>query len=337
MKENLELFKGWSKSMTKVQYIDGYWKNPEIISEELQSLHPAAMGVQFGVSVFEGLKSFKLNDNSYNIFRLKDNYKRFKRSCDRLLIPCPTLYLFQKSITLLTNNIDNWNNPFSSDWLYIRPIIIANDSSIFPIVSKEYSFYVFVAPLREFTMDLNLYVEKNHSRAAKKGLGSFKTASNYAHQFLSTKKAKEEGFNSILWLDDSKGMYIEEANTMNIFIKTKDKIFTPKLNGTILPGITRDTVIKILKKENIYILETDINIKDLIKNIKNNEILEVFATSTGLGIKNITSIYYNKIKYYTNSNTELSKRLSNKLKLIYEGQFYCDDNWINNIQFRKNF
>jgi len=330
MKRSLPVFEGWSPFMSIMEFKDNNWNNLRVKHTSTVSIHPAAMGIQFGVSVFEGMKFFKTSKDSYNIFRIKDHYLRFKKSCERLLIPCPSYEIFCNAIELISNKIVNWNNPFESEWLYIRPIILSNESSIFPIPSSEYSFYVLSAPLREYQEDINLFVECYRNRAATNGLGSYKTSANYAHQFLSTKEAKENGCNNVLWLDES-GKNIEEANTMNIFIKFKNKIVTPPLKKTILAGITRDTIINIIKEQKLTIVEeSDVAIEELVNHIKNNEISEIFATSTGLGIKHITSILYNNHKYYTNKETTFSNSLLSELKKIYRGNY---NKWIQPKQF----
>jgi len=326
---HLPVYEGWSQTMANSEYENSIWSDLKVVPHKTMSIHPAAMGVQFGASVFEGYKIHRTSDSNANTFRLADNYQRMLRSCDRLCIPCPEYSLYFKAMELIASQVESWRVPFQSDWLYVRPIIVSIDEHIMPVVSSRYNFYLLTAPIRPFQVEtFNLWIENKFSRAASGGLGTAKTGANYAHQYYPTQQAKMHGCDAVLWLDSNKHSEIEECSTMNVFFRVGDEIFTPSLKDTILPGITRKSVISIMKSENWKVDEREMSINQILNWIKDGLLNEIFVTSTALGVRTVNNISYNNIQYKSSFDTILSDHLRETLHNIYQGKSDEYGDWI---------
>lgn len=321
----LPVFERWSATMAIAHYEDGRWGELRAAPQEPQLIHPGAMAMQFGASVFEGCKAYRAATDHANVFRLADNHARLMDSCARLCIPSPSYETYMEAVRLCLSERASWKSPFESDWLYIRPIIVALDDHIMPIVASRYAFYLLTAPIRPFRpQSLNLWVEQHYSRAAPGGLGAAKTGANYAHQLYPTAKAKKNGCDAVVWLDPFNHSTLEEASTMNIFFRVGDEIITPELKDTILAGITRRSVISLLQHENWKVSERSVTLAEISGWIQDKALDEAFATSTALGVRTIDTLSFDGNRYSSSSNAELSIRLSQAIHEIYQGK---------NIQF----
>ena len=333
----LPVFEGWSATMAIANYENGQWGKLRVLPQEAQPIHPGAMALQFGASVFEGCKAYRAADNRANIFRLGDNYARLADSCARLCIPCPPYEMYAEAVRLNLCQRASWKLPFESDWLYIRPIAAALDDHIMPIMASRYAFYLLTAPIRPFqTRSLNLWIEQNYSRAAPGGLGAAKTGANYAHQLYPTAQAKKSGCDAVIWLDSFSHSTIEEASTMNIFFRVGNEIVTPELKDTILAGITRKSVIAILKDENWQVSERSITILEVLGWIRSGVLVEAFATSTALGVRTIDTLSFNGERLSSSKDPVLSKQLSQTLHDIYGGKIAQFVEWTTPVSMIEN-
>lgn len=306
--------------MVIAEYENGQWGNLRVIPQEAQRIHPGAMALQFGASVFEGCKAYRVTENHANVFRLTENHARLYSSCARLCIPSPSYEMFEEAVRLSLSQPNAWKLPFESNWLYIRPIAMGLDDHIMPIVASRYAFYLLTAPIRSFLpQSLDLWVEQNYSRAAPGGLGAAKTGANYAHQLYPTVLAKKNGCDAVVWLDPFSHTVLEEASTMNLFFRIGDEIITPELKDTILAGITRDSVISILKNEKWKLSARQVTITEILDWIQSELLDEAFATSTALGVRTIDSLSFNGQRFSTSKNPALSIRLSQTMQGIYQG------------------
>jgi branched-chain amino acid aminotransferase len=315
--------------MIQLDFENGQWGDLEVVEQKEIEVHPSAMSVQFGSSVFEGYKVYRVEDKFINLFRIKDNYKRLKNTCARLCVPCPSYELYFNALDMLLDTSSIWSEPIDSEWLYLRPIILGLDSHIMPIISNRFKFILLAAPIRPYQGDsLNLWIEEKYSRAAQGGLGYAKTAANYAHQFLPMNIAKKNNCDSVLWLDASTHSVIEEGSTMNVFFKIGDGFYTPKLTDSILPGITRDSVINILKEKKQPVIEKAISIQDVLHAIKTGELHETFVTSTALGICSVDSIVYKGERYKASFTNKNSGEIRDNINEIYSGRYHKFSDWI---------
>lgn len=311
------LFEGWCPVLVKAEYADGAWGDVETIAEQNLRVHPGSMAIQFGASAFEGYKVFK-TQNGYNSFRLDENFRRFESTCARMCIPCPSFQIYTRALELICQQDDVLDEPFISDWLYLRPVVFATDSHIMPVISTRYVFAVMAAPIREYSgSGFNLWVENRFGRACEGGLGFAKTGANYAHQLLPSKIAKEHGCDSVLWLDAKEHKYIEEGNTMNVFFKIGDEIHTPELTDTILPGITRKSVISLLTQRGYKVVERRISVDEIPPLVASGQLKEMFITATALGVGKVSSLLHNGQSYFVSPEEHTVNAIKEQLKNIY--------------------
>jgi branched-chain amino acid aminotransferase len=330
------IFEGWAPVMSWAEYNDGVWSNPKAVSQGQIAIHPGAMALQFGSSLFEGGKAIRVSDRVAHGFRPDENYQRITRSCARLCMPAPSESLFMRSIEIAMSQASSWSSPIESEWLYIRPVIIGLDDHIMPIRASRYAFYVLVAPIRAFSPpSFNLWVEHRYSRAASGGLGYAKTAANYAHQLLSTVEAKRAECDAVVWLDANLHEFIEEASTMNLFFRVADQVITPVLTDTILPGITRQSVLALMQDSGQPVIERAISITELMQWIEAGQLKEIFATSTALGVRHIDTINIGGIRYECASDITLSSSLAEKLKQIYLKKSFKHAEWITTFKINE--
>lgn len=327
--KSLPLFEGWSPFMVYSEYSSGKWSAARLLPQQQILIHPGSMALQFASSVFEGFKAYRVSKEMAHLFRPHDHHARFVNSCNRLCIPPPSYDLFFSCVESVISIAEVWDSTFASDWLYIRPVTIGLDHHIIPMISSKYAFYILVAPIRDFNPDtFDLLIEQKYSRATPGGLGSSKTAANYAHQYYPSFIANKFQCNGVVWVSPLDNQTIEEASTMNLFFRIGKKIITPPLKDTILPGITRDSVISILKQSGWEVLEKDVTVNCILNWIANKDLEEVFATSTALGIRAVDHLYINQIKHHTASNTQLSTNLNKTMKDFYASDKNHDiNNW----------
>ncbi len=260
------------------------WHNPRIEPYAPLQMDPATMVLHYGQTVFEGLKAYRTNSGSIQLFRPKDNFKRLNRSCKALCIPqFDEAFAFDALKTLLDIEKD-WIPSAPETSLYIRPTIIATDPFLGVRASYTYRFFIIFSPVGAYYSEgfnpVKIWITTDHVRAVRGGLGEAKTAANYAASLYAGEEAHKNGFTQVLWLDGIEQKYIEEVGSMNIFFVIDDELVSPKLNGSILPGITRDSVIQLAKSWNIKVSERKISIDELINAHSAGSLQEIFGSGT---------------------------------------------------------
>jgi branched-chain amino acid aminotransferase len=280
------------------------------------------MGIQFGQSVFEGCKAFRDSTETAYTFRLPDHHERLVRSCERLCMPAPPGEVFIEAVEQLVRSRSSWTEPFASDALYIRPVLYGEDHHVMPLPSARSTFVVLTAPLRLFPgSPLALFAEKNYSRAAHGGLGFVKTAANYAHQYLPTRRAREAGCDAVLWLDAETHTSVEEASTMNIFLVHDGKLVTPELRDTILPGITRSSVIDLAREKlDLVVEERPFSVDEVAEGVQSGVITEIFTASTALGVRPVARILDGERNTILPAERPCTTRLREALLGIQQGR-----------------
>ncbi len=225
------------------------WHNPVIKPLENLSFHPATMFIHYGQAVFEGLKAYKTDSGDIAIFRPEEHFKRLNRSSRRVCIPEVDVDFMLYALKELVTIEQDWIPDKRGESLYIRPFIFGTDVFLGVRPSATYKLMIMLSPVGAYYPEgfkpVKILVQDEYVRAARKGLGECKTPANYVASLLAAKQAKDLGFTQILWLDGVEQKYIEEVGTMNIFIRFKNEIVTPKLTGSILSGITRKSVLQI--------------------------------------------------------------------------------------------
>ena len=286
----------FSDHMLEITYGDGQWQQPVIKEFGNLELAPSLSTLHYGQSVFEGLKAFYAGEGEINIFRLDDHYQRFVNSCERLCIPAPDFQTFSEGIKKLIQLDYQWVPKKTGQALYIRPLVFASDKILSVRVSETYTFLIMTSPVGAYYSEgfnpVSLMTTKNYVRAVEGGSGEAKTAANYATSLLPAKKAKENGFTQVLWLDAHEHRYVEEVGTMNIFFVIDDVLITPKLGGTILPGITRRSIIQLAKDRDIQVEERSITIDEVFEASEAGTLQEVFGSGTAAVVSPVGKIQH---------------------------------------------
>src|ERR1043165_6917457 len=224
------------------------WRKPQIVPFQNLSLAPTTLALHYAQSVFEGMKAFRMQDGSINIFRIDKHHERLNKSLHRMCMPAIPYELFFSALHQLVQTDKGWVPGNEDAALYIRPLVFASEGKLGVKIADEYTFIIMTAPVAMmYQKSLKVKVERQYIRAAKGGTGSTKCAGNYGSVFYPTQLAREEGFDQVLWMDAFDHQYIEESGTMNLLFVIDDKLVTPPLSDTILEGITRDSLLTIAK------------------------------------------------------------------------------------------
>ena len=298
------------------------WFNPRIEPYGNLSIDPAAMSIHYGQEIFEGLKSYFGKDNGLYLFRARDNFKRLNRSATRLCMPEVDIDLAMEGMKKLILLDREWMPRSHGTSLYIRPTMLATERHLGVRPANNYLFFIILSPVGAYYKGglnpVKIYVEDKYNRASTGGTGNIKTAGNYAASLLAAEEAKKKGFTQVLWLDAAEGKYIEEVGTMNMFFVIEDEVITAPLTGSILAGITRDSVIHMVKDYGIKISERSLAIDEVISAAKNGKLKEAFGTGTAAIISPVGQMTYKGEDYIVADGKmgELSQRLYNEIVAI---------------------
>jgi branched-chain amino acid aminotransferase len=278
-----------------MEYANGSWKNARIEPYHPLSLDPAALVLHYGQGIFEGMKAYKRNNRVF-LFRPERNLERMNISAQRMVMPEIDKEFVLKAMERLLRIDEAWIPEEKGTSLYIRPTMIATEPKLGVRPSEQYLFYIILSPVGPYFKGgfspIGIYVADRHVRAAEGGTGFSKTMGNYAASLLAGTLAKKEGYSQVLWLDAKERKYLEEVGTMNIFLVFQDEIVTPPLGGTILPGITRDSVICLLQKWGLNIHERHISIEEVLDALENGTMKEIFGCGTAAVIAPVGTLMY---------------------------------------------
>lgn len=331
---NLGFGEQFSDHMFSMQFEDGEWQTGEIRPYGPISIAPSALCLHYGQSVFEGLKAYRGTDGTARLFRPDKNYQRMQTSCERLCIPAPDKETFMAALEALVQIDHEWIPEKRGQSFYLRPIIIGTDPSLMVRPSNNYQFMVLASPVREFFDDsipaVSLRVENEFTRAAPGGMGYAKTAGNYAAALDPARRSLQAGYDQVLWLDGREHRYVEEVGQMNIFFKLNDRVITPELRGTILPGVTRDSILTLIHERGITCEERLIEIDEITQGIESGEVEEVFGTGTAAVVAPVGRLAYKDHVFNLPeaSSESLAKSLYNELLGIQHGNLEDKHNWV---------
>ena len=292
---------GFGKIFTDHMFVMNYtegkgWHDPRIEPFHNISLSPAAMVYHYGQEMFEGLKAYKGEDGSVYLFRPDMNAKRTNATNDRLVIPQIPEEDFVQAISAVVDVDRDWVPTEPGTSLYIRPFIIATDEFLGVAPSKTYLFMVILSPSGAYyesgLAPVGIWIEDEYVRAVRGGIGFAKTGGNYAASLIAQQKAHDAGYSQVLWLDGVERKYIEEVGAMNIFFKISGKIVTPSLKGSILPGITRNSVLQLCRDWGYEVEERKISAAELLEAQKNGTLEECFGTGTAAVISPVGKLRY---------------------------------------------
>ncbi len=283
--------------MFVMEYTEGMgWHDARVVPFENISLSPAAMVFHYGQEMFEGMKAYKGEDGSTYLFRPDMNAKRTNETNKRLCIPLIPEEDFVQAVEAVVKVDEDWIPTDEGTSLYIRPFIIATDEFLGVAPSKTYKFIVILSPSGAYYASglapVGIWIEDEYVRAVKGGMGFAKTGGNYAASLIAQVKAHDSGFSQVLWLDGVERKYIEEVGAMNIFFKINGKVITPALNGSILPGVTRNSVIAVCKHWGYDVEERKVSVEELVNAAQTGELEEVFGTGTAAVVSPVGKLRY---------------------------------------------
>ncbi|MCL2539332.1 MAG: branched-chain amino acid aminotransferase [Oscillospiraceae bacterium] len=287
---------GFGNYFTDHMFIMNYdkgegWHDGRIVPYGPIELYPAAMVLHYAQEVFEGLKAYRGVDDNIRLFRPKENFKRLNFSNDRISIPLIDEEYALNALKELIKLDSRWVPKSEGCSLYIRPFIFATDPFVGVRSGEHFLFIIILSPVGSYYptgLDpVRIYTETNYVRAVKGGTGMTKTGGNYAASIKAQNEAKKMDFSQVLWLDGVEKKYIEEVGTMNVFFVIGDEVVTPLLDGSILSGITRMSVIELLKSWGLTVSERKLSIDEVVDAHRDGRLKEAFGTGTAAVISPI--------------------------------------------------
>ena len=329
---------GFGKYFTDHMFIMDYdadkgWYDPRVVPYQPITLDPASKVFHYGQTVFEGLKAYRTKDGRILLFRPTSNFKRLNKSNDRLSIPALDEELALQALKSLIEVDQDWIPHAEGTSLYIRPFIISTEGSLGVAPSRQYKFMIILSPVGSYYAEginpVSIHVESEYVRAVAGGVGNAKTAGNYAAGLKAQEGATALGYSQVLWLDGVHRKYIEEVGSMNVFFRIGDKVITPAINGSILEGITRDTVLQLLNHWKVDVEERRISIDELVEAHQNGSLIEAFGTGTAAVISPIGSLHWDgdKLVIGDGATGELSKKIYDALTGIQKGELEDPFGW----------
>lgn len=292
--DNLPFGKHFTDHMLVADYENGEWKNVEIKPYQPLMIAPSNAALHYGQAIFEGIKAYKDDQGNAYIFRPYDNFKRFNISAERMQMPTVPEEIFIEGMRKLIEMDKNWIPAKPNYSLYIRPFMYASDEVIGVKASDTYKFIIILSPTGPYyAAPMRILVEEKYVRAAEGGVGYAKAAGNYGGAMYVTAQAKKNGYDQVLWMDAKEHKYVQECGVMNVFFIIGDKVLTPDLTaGTILAGVTRDTVITVLKEMGFTVEERPVSIDEIMAAYKAGTLKEVFGTGTAATVATIKELQY---------------------------------------------
>jgi len=311
----------------------GGWQDAVIKKHEDISLSPAALVFHYGQAIFEGLKAYKQVDGNISLFRPTKNLERLNRSAEKVCMPQIDINFVMEGLIELIKVDQEWIPTKPGHSLYIRPVMFATDAMLGVKPGEKYKFLILLSPVGPYYPEgfkpVPILATDKYVRAVRGGVGDCKTAGNYAASLMAQREAKKLGFTQVLYLDALEQKYIEEVGTMNMFVQFKDEVATPRLSGTILPGITRMSVLEMLKDWGYNVNERDIELQEIFDSYTNGTLVELFGTGTAAVISSISKLKYGdtELSFSDEHAGELGTKLYEALSDIQYGRAEDKHNW----------
>lgn len=324
--------------MFVMDYSEGIgWHDPCIIPYQDIVLEPSAMVFHYGQEMFEGLKAYRTESDEVLLFRPKKNIQRANITNERICMPKLNEEDILQAIKAIVDIDREWVPSLPGTSLYIRPFVIATDPFLGVRAAKSYKFIIILSPVgayyKEGINPVKIWVETEYVRAVKGGVGFTKTGANYASSLKAQMKAKEKGYTQVLWLDGIERKYVEEVGTMNVFFKINGEVITPSLEGSILSGVTRASVIELLKTWGNTVVERRITIDEVYKAGEEGKLEEVFGTGTAAVISPVGVLDWNGHILNINNGKigKMAEKLYDTITGVQSGKIKDDYKWTINI------
>ena len=332
--ENIPFGKFMTDHMLEVDYEDGEWKTPEIKPYQPLLMEPSLAAIHYGQAIFEGIKAYKTTSGEPLIFRPIENFNRFNISAERMEMPKIPAEIFMEGMKQLVKLDSNWIPAKEDHSLYIRPFMFSTSETIGVKPSEQYKFMIILSPTGPYyATPMRIYVEEKYVRAVPGGIGFAKAAGNYGASMYPTAQAKLKGYDQVLWTDAFEHKFVQECGTMNVIFIIGNTAVTPDLaSGTILDGVTRDSVIVILKQMGLTVEERPLNIDEVIEAHKAGTLREVFGTGTAATISLIKELRYKDyIMDFDTNNWKVAPEVKNHLNGIRYGKTADTYDWMMKI------
>ncbi|HEY6503147.1 MAG TPA: branched-chain amino acid aminotransferase [Chitinophagaceae bacterium] len=329
--ENIPFGRYFTDHMLEADYENGEWKNVEIKPYQPLLLAPSLAALHYGQAIFEGIKAYKDADGNAFIFRPADNFRRFNKSAERMNMPVVPEEIFMQGMRKLIALDKNWIPAKRDHSLYIRPVMFSTDDVLGVRPSETYKFLIILSPTGPYYAEpMKILVEETYTRAAPGGVGFSKNAGNYGGSMLAATTAKKQGFDQVLWTDAFEHKWLQEVGMMNVFFVIDNVAITPSLEeGTILEGVTRDSVMKGLNEMGVPVEERKISIDELVAAYKTGKVSEVFGTGTAAVIAPIKELNYKGFSMKFNTDDyKISRALKTWLNDIREGKLEDKYGWM---------
>ncbi len=302
------------------------WNYAEIGPYRPLCLDPTAMCLHYGQEIFEGMKAYRGRSGEIYLFRPQENIRRMNNSAKRLCMPTIDPEVFQEAVTELVLLEKDWIPHGRGTSLYIRPTMIATEAALGVHPSSEYLFFIIVGPVGAYYQEgfnpTKIYVSEEYVRSVRGGTGNCKNAGNYAASLYASQIAMGMGYTQVLWLDAIEKKYVEEVGTSNIFFLIGDELVTPPLEGTILPGVTRDSVIQIARHLGRTVSERRLSMDEILRAVEAGTLREVFASGTAAVVSPVGQFYYQGKEHLVNDGKTgaLTKQLYEEILSIQCGE-----------------
>jgi len=335
---NLSFGRYFSDHMFISFYRDGKWDDGKIVPYGPICFEPSMMTLHYGQTIFEGLKAYYDVNGGVNLFRPEMNAKRMQSSAERLCIPPFDVEKFIEAIIELIKLDHKFVPKVKGESLYIRPVCFGSSCFLGVHPSQEYTFIIITSPVASYYPEglnpVKILIEDQFVRVVRGGLGMAKTAANYAASLYAGQRAKEKGFSQVLWLDGIHHEFVDEVGAMNIMFVIDDILITPPLTqGTILPGVTRDSVLHLARQMGIKVQERSIKIQEVLEAYERGALQEVFGTGTAATISPVGKLYYRDKELIINNNQigPIAQKMYDTLTGLQHGIIKDTYNWIIHI------
>lgn len=329
--ENIKFGRVFSDHMFVMDYADGAWRDLRIEPFADLRMSPAALVLHYSQTIFEGLKAYRRADGGINLIRPQDNIARMNHSAHRMCMPRIPEDVFLEALQELVRVDADWIPRDADASLYIRPFMFASDEYIGVKPSDGYRFIIFTCPVRGYYSEpVRVKVETRYSRAFPGGTGETKCGGNYAAALYPAKLGQDQGYHQLVWTDGLTHQYIEESGTMNVFFNIDGTLVTPALDGTILRGITRDSIIRIAKDEGVKVEERRVSVEEVEVAARNGRLRSAFGAGTAATIAHIQAIAFNDAVYELPGveTRELANRIGARLEDIRRSRVADPYGWV---------
>ena len=314
------------------------WGEPEIVPYDDFKINPACCSLHYGQGIFEGLKAYKNSKGEIVMFRPRDNFIRMNRSAERLCMAKLDIDVVLDALTELVKLEEEWIPTAPGTALYIRPFMFGSESFLGVHPSKKFIFSIILSPVGSYyehgLEPTKLIVESELTRASKGGTGEAKCMGNYACSLLAGERAKEKGYDQVLWLDGAEKKYVEEVGAMNMFFVIDGTVVTPMLDGSILRGITRDSALQVLRKFGYKVEERHITIDEVVEAYKNGKLDEAFGTGTAAVVSPVGTIAYKDLVMTINDGKmgEITGWLYDRITGIQTERYPDEFGWVYHVK-----